>query len=37
MAKVESWLKVENWWCMVKVESWLKVENWLYLLGALHG
>ena len=27
MAKVESWLEVDNWWCMVKVESWLNVDN----------
>ena len=26
--KVESWLEVNNWWCMVKVESWLVVEDW---------
>ena len=31
MAKVESWLAIENWWCMVKVESRLKVENRRYL------
>ena len=31
MVKVESWLVVEDWWCMAILQSWLKVENLWYL------